>query len=204
MFRQILLASLFALFFLINGFLLGQYIDMPRDTWGLFREKLVAMIPGQNAMTAGTDEMMPLKLDLSEEKGRELSFPPNVGQFSLEKLISGDEALELSYSILGEEVPIHRVYIVHYRFREEQAMLWIFELENEQDAEYLIGKMDSRFEVDQNNKGFSSFYLKDDKICHVNMFDMDNYYFKKNSAILWISLVAPDPVPRFLAFYEIF
>ncbi len=204
MFRQILITSLFALFFLTNGFLLGQYFDMPRDTWVFFREKLAVIIPQQNAITAGTDESLTLELDLNGQKESELFFPPLVGQFSMEKLISGNQALELSNSIHGEEMPIHRVYIVHYRFREEQAILWVFDLESERDAEVLLGKINDRFEEGRDRKKVSSFYLKDDKICHVNMFDMDNYYFKKNSAIFWISLVAPDPVPRFLAFYEIF
>ncbi len=213
--RQVLLGGVFALLFLLSGFFLGQHTDFTRYNWQSLWQRLVFYNPldMEQVNQAEPNNSQPAGLDVSpvgepeavRVAGDDLSFPSYIGHFTLEKLLSGEEALELSQRIHGDEAPLTHVNVAFYRHREEQVILWVFELESLEDAASHLEKMNIRLKEEGRNGGrANSFYLKDEKIYHAQQLSMDNYYYKKDRMIFWLSLASHDPVSRFLTFYQHF
>ncbi|MEW5921859.1 MAG: hypothetical protein AB1796_13110 [Bacillota bacterium] len=208
--RQIFLTSILSLLLIGLGFVLGHYYASS----GSFLRKgsyVAWTAPSLFWSRVETVEYPPLltaeiiEVDRWEREAKvELHFPARVGRLHMDKLISGKEAMEHAQRIHGNDAPLVRVFIPYYTSNDEQVTVWIFEIETVFEAKRHMDKINERMAETQDEDKCGSFYLQDVEINYLQSYNMNNYYYRKDNKIYWISLKSPDPIPLFLRFYEHF
>lgn len=194
------------------GFFLGQYYATSK---GMFWQTDGTIWSNADHLVfyTGSDQehefssVLTNNLELAEElceSNEELQFPSKVSNLYMDKLVSGKEALDHSFQILGSEAPINRVYIPHYSSGEDEAIAWVFELDSSFEANQYLNKINDRMQESETCEQSGSFFIQNIKVFYVKGLDYDNYYYLKNSIIYWFSFLADDPMPLFLKFYEQF
>jgi hypothetical protein len=197
------------------GFLLGQYYAIARGklwqtskviwstadfpTFGSFKEgdKIFSSIVNDESIVQEFKENSP-------EEEKDVQFPSKVGNLYIDKIISGKEALEHSQQIFGSEAPVKRLFIPYYSSSENQAVVWVFEMNSPVKALQYLEKINLRIEESETFHHSGSFFLQNVEVYYVKGLNFDNYYYCKDNIIYWISLIAHDPIPLFLKFYEHF
>lgn len=215
MHRQSLYTVVFSLLLIGLGFFLGQYYAVSKGRlWHLGK-----IISGANSFSAQEvldaevknfsntmEEKSPIletgELLLEEEKG--LQFPSKVGDLYIDKIVSGKEALEHSQQIFGTDAPVKRVFIPYYSNSENQAVVWVFEMNSAHEALQYMEKINLYISESKTLQDCGSFFMENVEVYYVKGLNYDNYYYYKNNFIYWISLVTSDPATLFLTFYEFF
>ena len=139
-----------------------------------------------------------------QEPAVDIHFPAYVGLLHMEKLISGNEALEYALRIHGDDAPFDGVFIPYYRSRDEQVTVWLFETYSNFDAKKHLNKINNYITANHVPDNRSTFYLQDVQVFNLKKCNEYNYYYRKDNNIYWLSLITKDPIPLFLRFYEHF
>jgi hypothetical protein len=196
------------------GFFLGQYYAIARGKlWQT--SKIVwstADYPAINSFKEGeqlfssiiNDESLVQEFREESLEEKDLQFPSKVGSLYIDKIVSGKEALEHSQQIFGSEAPVKRLFIPYYSSSDNQAIVWVFEMNSLVEARQYMEKINLRLKESETFQHFGSFFLQNVEIYHVKGLNLENYYYCKDHIIYWISLRACDPIPLFLKFYEHF
>lgn len=182
-----------------NGSLLRQGNNIAWTAPSVFWSKVETM-EYSPLLTPGLMEADSLERDFKAE----LLFPARVGRLQMDKLVSGKEAMEHAQRIHGSEAPLVRVFIPYYSSNNEQVTVWVFEIETVHEAIRHMQKINERIMETQGEDGCSSFYMQDVEINHLLSANTNNYYYRKDNMIYWISLNSTNPIPLFLHFYEHF
>ncbi len=207
MYRQAFKLFLLAIIFTGIGFLLGYFFfpgngnlqgkrllwSAPCDTFNPAEKKALSFLAEE--MFVGEP---PPEVD-------DIQFPSTIAGLMMDKLITGEEALDYARRIHGEDNPIQRVFISHYSGKHEQVILWLFEFPTSEEALEYMKKVNNRINKSRICQKCGFFYLQNVKINYVQGLQLNNnYYYNKQKIIYWISLLNNDPIPLFLKFYEYF
>jgi hypothetical protein len=212
--RQLWYTVIMSLLLIGVGFFLGEYYAISR---GILSENSRLFcsftdIPvfssdsgGRNKPALGFGSVTVAELKTkSAEKQVELGFPPRVGDFYLDRVVSGKEALEHSQKIFGAEISVENVFIPHYSSRDDQLFIWVFEMDSLLEAKECLDKVNNRIDESDTFEQVKSFFIQNVEVYYVKGLDYNNYYYRKNNTIYWFSSVIDDPIPLFLEFYEYF
>ncbi len=189
------------------GFVLGHYYAVydgflsKEDSLSWAAAYPLTGVDGSSpSFTAGMLSDAPWK----QKPGEELLYPDRIGSLHMDKLITGEEALEHAWRIHGDDAPFKDVFIPHYSGRDEQVTIWIFEIGSRSEAVKHLRKINDRITAthDPDNRG--AFYLQNVPVFHLKSNSENYYYYRKDNNIYWISLITNDPLPLFLLFYEHF
>ena len=189
------------------GFVLGQFyasndgFSQQGKTLAWAAPSLLTEAGGSSPLFMGS--MLP-DAPWKQELDEEILFPARIGTLHMDKLIAGPEALEHALRIHGEDAPLVNVFIPYYSGREEQVTVWIFEIHNSLEAVKHLKKINDRITGKHDPCNYGSFYLQDVQVFHLQVSNVNNYYYRKGDSIYWISLITNDPIPLFLRFYEQF
>ncbi|MDO9536240.1 MAG: hypothetical protein Q7J85_13175 [Bacillota bacterium] len=194
------------------GFFLGQYYAISKGTFWQTNGTFWSTDDHPILYTGSDQEhefssILLNSLQFTEEPSdatEELQFPSKVSNLYMDKLVSGKEALDHSYQILGSEAPINRVYIPHYSSEKNQAIVWVYEMNSSPEAHEYLNKINYRMEESETCEQSESFFIENIKVFYVKSLDYDSYYYRKNNFIYWFSFQSDDPIPLFLKFYEQF
>lgn len=195
-----------AFIFIVIGFLLGRFFPLANGkSQG---KKALCMTPcSVNNLVQQSSNLVLLEGMITCESSpgvEDISFPSSVGDFFMDKLITGEEALQYANRICGDDAPIQQVFISRYSSGAEQVILWIFEFSSTTEAREHMEKVQLRINDSQICTPSSSFYLENVEINFVQGLKLDNYYYNKQNLIYWVSLLTEDPIPLFLEFYQHF
>ncbi len=209
--REVVFTCLLSFLLIGLGFLLGRYYAL---NGGLIRgqSSINWTVPSLFFSRVETFDYTPLlgtfTLDADmpgqEPLKADLHFPARVGRLNMDKLISGKEALEHAQRMHGYDAPIVRVFIPYYSSADEQVTVWVFEMDTALEARKHLGKINERMSALKDGGKFGSFFLQDVEVYYLNHCHTDNYYYRKDNMIYWVSLNSSDPIPLFLRFYEYF
>jgi len=209
--RQTVCTVFMSLLLVGLGFLLGQYYAISR---GMLWEA-VSYSPAapkfsadqkEEAAWGGGDMFMGDTLvgpRIDEQTG-DLQLPSRVDDLHMDKLLTGEEALEHSRKIFGAEAPIRKAFVPYYSSGDAQGIVWILKLESACKARQHVDIINSYIKESETFTPCGSFFLQNVEVHHVEGLNFNNYYYSKDNYIYWISLAAGDPVPLFLKFYEKF
>lgn len=209
--RQSLYTIIFSLLLVSIGFFLGQYYAVSRGRlWHL--GKIISgtsSFSSPQVIDAGDKKTFNVSMDdktfiPEKEEGKRLQFPSKVGNLYIDKIISGKEALEHSQQIFGTDAPVKRLFIPYYSNSENQAVVWVFEMNSSYEARQYTEKINLYISDSKTLQDCGSFFIDKVEIYYVKGLNYDNYYYYKNNFIYWISLVTKDPATLFLTFYEYF
>jgi hypothetical protein len=191
------------------GFLLGHYHALHNGFLPQGGAFLTAS--GLLPMRAEVGDYTPLlitaiteEISLKPEAEERLLFPARVGDLQMNKLISGEEAMTHAQKIHGDNAPLARVFIPYYSSKDEQVTVWIFEMASVQNAKMHMEIINERMTETQSENSFSTFSLQDVEVYYLQSGNTNNYYYRKDNVIYWISMVTSNPAPLFLRFYEYF
>lgn len=211
--KQGLFFILYSLLLLSAGFLLGQLFVFSRGIyswetipWNSQDYFTSSPVNGEMALLESGEGVV---LDSPEREGNgteqeRIDFPSHVGNFYMDKIVLGEEALSYAQKIHGSEAPIKRVFIPYYSNMKEQVIIWVFELESLKEAIRHMERINDRLQKSQQYEEPESFFLQNVEVHYVQGMNLDNYYYRKGHVIYWVSIIAEDPIPLFLKFYDYF
>lgn len=206
MYRQAVKLFFLALVFMGIGFLLGR-LFFP-ENGGMQEKKLFGNAPKYNLSAAKFDDLPFLFEDMyvgEPPPGLEdIQFPSMVDGLLMDKLVTGEEAMEYARKIHGEDAPIERVFISYYCGNHEQVILWLFEFSSSEEAKKHMEKVSGQIKNSHILTEYGYFYLQNVEVNYVQGLMQNNYYYNKDRIIYWVSLFNKDPIPLFLEFYEYF
>ena len=211
MHRQIWYTVVMSFLLVGIGFFLGQYYAVSKGMFWQANGTLWGTVDHPVFYTGSNQESefsFLNNFDFTEEPSddcnQELQFPSKVSNLFMDKLVSGEEAMDHSLQIFGSEAPMKRVYIPHYSNSENQAIAWVFEMNSSPEANEYLNKINYRMKESESSVQSESFFIQNIKVFYVKSMDFDNYYYRKNNIIYWFSFKSEAPIPFFLKFFEHF
>ena len=120
-------------------------------------------------------------------------FPERLGDMHLIKVIVGQEALDNVQSFQGTSIDIAKAYIPHYQTANRQAIIWITESHDQQDAKDLIQRINLRIPENENFYNDEVFYKNGIKVYKVERMGWFNYYYRNGNRIYWAAIQDDNP-----------
>ncbi|RQD73701.1 MAG: hypothetical protein D5R97_08990, partial [Candidatus Syntrophonatronum acetioxidans] len=88
---------------------------------------------------------------------------------------------------------IIKAFIPYYQGSNQQAIIWIAESREKENAKYLIGKIDERVPERDVFDNYSSWVKDDTLVYHVEGMGWYNYYYQKGNRVYWVCIQGEDP-----------
>lgn len=209
--RPLLYTVLLSILLVGLGFMLGQHHILHG---GSFWPSFEMLSRGAGFFDAPKEEVMAEEKELgaadielmndTADPYPSIEVPLQVGKLSLERMLSGEEAIRLFQKIFGDKDMIQEVLIPCYTNSDEQVIVWVFSMFSPAEAEAHLEQINTRMQKSEKFNTCGSFFIDDIQIYHVQGLEMNNYYYAREEKVLWLSLVSGQPLPLFLQFYEKF
>jgi hypothetical protein len=128
-----------------------------------------------------------LSVSFSPVKSKAFSIPNQIGSFSLTTKLEGDEAMAQISHLHGKDIQIQNGYILEYENGQGSAIVWISESSSVIEAKKLFNKMNRLMDKSQMYSNHQSFEINGTMLQYVFGMNMDNFYYQKDSQVIWIS-----------------
>ncbi len=174
---------MFLLFVVIKTDLVGVHDWLPKDT-----TQMMAQDPPFRGLGKDTlgEEFNIFTEDISQ-------FPDRLGDMRLVKVITGSEALANVQSFQGTTIDIARAYIPHYQIANRQAIIWITESHDEEDAVNLLHRINLRISENENFHNNEVLRKKGIMVYKVERMGWVNYYYRNGNRIYWTAIQDDNP-----------
>lgn len=174
---------MFLLFALMKTDLVGVYDWLSKDT-----ARMTVQDPPYRGLGKDTlgEEFNIFGEDLSQ-------FPDRLGELRLVKVITGSEALANVKSFQGTTIDIARAYIPHYQTANRQAIIWITESHDEQDAANLLQRINLRIPENESFHSFEVLQKNGILVYKTERMGWVNYYYQNGNRIYWASIQDDEP-----------
>lgn len=192
-------ATIIILTFLVisSGFMLGKYlvfhegIDLSRIFLSAQEEKVESFRSEQTSAAA--------------QENQNGIFPRKVAGMTMERLVTGTEALQNIGRMLGADITIKRAYIPSYRNNDDQLIIWIVELSSAREAQNILEMINRQREESDAFYNYHELSYEGQEIYFTECTaEMDHYYYSKGNWIYWVTIAADDTEPVFYEVYQKF
>ena len=200
---QALFTLLLALLLVGTGFVLGQYYAINRgipklNSLSFFSssqplDRLEVQEQNMAEEAQGFSSLSASVLEKDEQEEERLLVPDELVDLRLSRLVEGEEALAEGLSFMGDSEAIKNITIPYYVGGNSQVTVWIVETYSSGEAAQLLEKMDCRLRDSDVFYNHETLIFDDFLVYGIEGLNMNNYYYRKNNLVFWISIISEEP-----------
>ncbi len=132
-------------------------------------------------------------------------FPREVAGMSRRKLLTGEDAEDIIYGILGQDFKISQAIIATYKNSEKEFMLFISEFATQGIAEKVIATME-KYLVESDSYGdiYTINLSNGTAVNYLEGEGRSSYFYYKDSRVFWVTVTGEAPTSVVEELYSTF